>query len=102
MAGVLTIMTATLTIPKVITGSIDKVVELDTSSELTVQSAIQEALKHIPEESRKKFIDSQGNPREFLNCYLNGMNVQHKTGMTTVVKANDQLNVIPAIAGGCL
>ena len=94
--------TATIVIPQTMTGNEEKVVELDVSNEMTCKEAIMMALEQVPKEKRAKLLDSHDEPMQFINCYINGVNIGHNTqGLATVVKTNDELRILSAIKGGC-
>ncbi|HRY29432.1 MAG TPA: MoaD/ThiS family protein [Elusimicrobiota bacterium] len=49
---------------------------------------------------REKIIDETGQVRRFINVTLNGEDIKLKDGVKTPVSENDELRVVPAIAGG--
>jgi molybdopterin converting factor small subunit len=45
-------------------------------------------------------MDPQGNLRRFVNFYVNGEDVRFLEDKKTALKANDEVSIVPAIAGG--
>jgi molybdopterin synthase sulfur carrier subunit len=48
----------------------------------------------------KPLIDEEGNPRRFVNLYLNGEDIRFLKGKDTELKDGDEVSIVPAIAGG--
>lgn len=44
--------------------------------------------------------DETGEPRRFINLYVNGEDVRFLQGLETGLSAGDELSIIPAVAGG--
>lgn len=49
---------------------------------------------------KDRLVDPQGNLRRFVNFYVNGEDVRFLEDKKTALKANDEVSIIPAIAGG--
>ena len=49
---------------------------------------------------KEKLCDEQGQVRRFVNLYLNGDDIRFLQNLETAVKDNDELSIVPAIAGG--
>jgi len=49
---------------------------------------------------KERICESDGKLRRFVNIYLNDEDIRFKENMETVLKENDELSIIPAIAGG--
>jgi len=47
-----------------------------------------------------RLVDENGKIRRFVNIYLNEEDIRFLQGETTVLKAGDQVSIVPAIAGG--
>lgn len=47
-----------------------------------------------------RLLDEQGNLRRFVNLYVNGEDIRFLQGKETVLKAGDEVSIVPAIAGG--
>lgn len=48
----------------------------------------------------KPLLDENGQPRRFVNLYLNGEDVRFLQNTDTGLKEGDELSIVPAIAGG--
>lgn len=51
-------------------------------------------------EVRKRLYDDNGNLRRFINIYINEEDIRFLDGQETEVNENDEVSIIPAIAGG--
>jgi molybdopterin synthase sulfur carrier subunit len=49
---------------------------------------------------KERVYDDAGNLRRFINIYVNEEDIRFLEGENTVLKDNDDISVIPAIAGG--
>lgn len=49
---------------------------------------------------KDRICDESGKIRRFINFYVNDEDVRFLKGDATVLKDNDQVSIIPAIAGG--
>ncbi|MDX6766079.1 MAG: ubiquitin-like small modifier protein 1 [Candidatus Methylacidiphilales bacterium] len=47
-----------------------------------------------------RLLDANGQIRRFVNIYVNGEDVRFLEDQSTPVKSNDELSIVPAIAGG--
>jgi len=47
-----------------------------------------------------KIIDDEGNVKRFINIFVNDNEIRTLQGLATPVKANDQISIVPAMAGG--
>ncbi|OGW17317.1 MAG: molybdopterin synthase sulfur carrier subunit [Nitrospinae bacterium RIFCSPLOWO2_12_FULL_45_22] len=57
-------------------------------------------LEHQFPEVRKRLYDDNGNLRRFINIYINEEDIRFLNGPDTEVNDNDEISIIPAIAGG--
>lgn len=48
----------------------------------------------------ERLMDAEGNLRRFVNIYVNGEDVRFLEDKATAVKDNDEISIVPAIAGG--
>ena len=48
----------------------------------------------------ERLLDANGEVRRFVNIYLNGEDVRFLDNQNTAVKTNDEISIVPAIAGG--
>jgi len=49
---------------------------------------------------RERLLDDAGEIRRFVNIYVNGDDVRFIDGLNTAIKANDEVSIVPAVAGG--
>ncbi len=49
---------------------------------------------------KERICESDGRLRRFVNLYLNDEDIRFKKNMDTELKDNDEISIIPAIAGG--
>ena len=49
---------------------------------------------------RERIFDETGRVRRFVNVYLNDEDIRFLDDQGTVVRAGDELSIVPAIAGG--
>ncbi|WP_038249578.1 ubiquitin-like small modifier protein 1 [Ghiorsea bivora] len=50
---------------------------------------------------KERLCDDNGEIRRFVNVYLNDEDVRFLDGRNTALKDNDEVSIVPAIAGGC-
>ena len=87
-------------VPSVVQGSMSAPrSRLDVSGARTVCEVI-ERLEHEVPGIREKLLDPDGGGRRFLNVFLNGEDVRFLSGLATPVGTNDELVILPAVAGG--
>jgi len=49
---------------------------------------------------RERLYDGSGQLRQFINIYLNDSDIRFGQGLDTPVRDNDDLSIVPAVAGG--
>jgi molybdopterin synthase sulfur carrier subunit len=49
---------------------------------------------------KSRLCDEQGNPRRFLNLYVNSEDIRFLEGTETPLKDGDEVSIVPAVAGG--
>lgn len=49
---------------------------------------------------KERICDENGDPRRFINIYINEEDIRFLEGANTAVKDGDEISIIPAIAGG--
>ena len=49
---------------------------------------------------KERLCDEAGDLRRFVNVYVNGEDVRFLAGMSTALKAGDEVSIVPAVAGG--
>ena len=91
------VMTETATLQIVMAGKkIEKTLMVDPLM------TIEQALDNVEEYKalRTKLFDSKDDPQKYLSIMLNGKSIDYSNGMSTVIKANDSLNILPKVSGG--
>jgi molybdopterin synthase sulfur carrier subunit len=63
-------------------------------------SEVIEALEASYPGLKERLCDESGGLRRFVNVYVNGEDVRFLSGLTTPVKAGDEVSIVPAVAGG--
>ena len=49
---------------------------------------------------KKSLCDDQGEPRRFLNFYVNSEDIRFLEGTNTILNDKDEVSIVPAVAGG--
>jgi Molybdopterin converting factor, small subunit len=49
---------------------------------------------------KDRLLDEKGELRQFVNVYLNDEDVRLGSGLKAKVSANDEISIVPAVAGG--
>lgn len=49
---------------------------------------------------KQRLCDEKGQPRRFLNFYVNSEDIRFLEGINTPLKDGDQVSIVPAVAGG--
>jgi len=49
---------------------------------------------------RERILDEAGQIRRFVNVYVNGEDVRFLDNVNTKLGANDEVSIVPAVAGG--
>ena len=92
---------ATLTIPSTLS-RVDGGVKVEVT--LDKQSTVSSILQQVQDEGiRQRLFDASGDPRGFLNVFLNGKNMAHVDGEDLVKAGADsstEVYVLPIVAGG--
>ena len=48
----------------------------------------------------ERLVEEQGEPRRFINIYVNQEDIRFLQGTGTALKDGDEVSIVPAIAGG--
>ena len=72
------------------------VVEAEGSTVASIIESIESQFPGI----KSRLLDETGALRRFVNIYVNGEDVRFLQGLGTAVNENDELSIVPAIAGG--
>jgi molybdopterin synthase sulfur carrier subunit len=65
----------------------------------TVSEAL-DALEHRYPGFRERLYDREGQLRQFVNIYRNDEDIRFGQGLSTPLTDNDDLSIVPAVAGG--
>lgn len=49
---------------------------------------------------KDRLCDESGELRRFVNVYINGEDVRFQQGLATVLSGNEEVSIVPAVAGG--
>ncbi|MCH8162143.1 MAG: MoaD/ThiS family protein, partial [Chloroflexi bacterium] len=49
----------------------------------------------------ERICDETGELRRFVNVYVDGEDVRFMSGLATELKADTEVSIVPAVAGGC-
>ena len=49
---------------------------------------------------KERMCDDDGSLRHFVNIYVNGEDVRFLNGLETEINTGDEVNIVPAVAGG--
>ncbi|MGH1395627.1 MAG: MoaD/ThiS family protein [Trichormus sp.] len=49
---------------------------------------------------KSRLCDDNGQPRRFLNLYVNSEDIRFLEGIATPLKDGDEVSIVPAVAGG--
>jgi sulfur-carrier protein len=49
---------------------------------------------------KSRLLDDEGEPRQFVNIYLNDEDIRLGDGLRSSVKESDEISIVPAVAGG--
>lgn len=49
---------------------------------------------------KSRLCDESGQPRRFLNFYVNEEDIRFLEGTSTAIKDGDEVSIVPAVAGG--
>lgn len=66
-------------------------------------SSIAELLESLEQNCpgiKSRLCDEQGQPRRFLNLYVNSEDIRFLEGTETPLKEGDEVSIVPAVAGG--
>ena len=59
-----------------------------------------ESLENACPGIKDRLCDDQGNPRRFLNFYVNSEDIRFLDNLNTDLKDGDEVSIVPAVAGG--
>ena len=86
------------TIPSVLNaGGGEKKTELEAS---TLKESFEKISEIMGDDFKRKVLESDGSPRSLINIYINGKNAAFDGGLDTPLNENDEVYILPAVAGG--
>ena len=86
------------TIPSVLNaGGGEKKTELEAS---TLKESFEKISEIMGDDFKRKVLEADGSPRSLINIYINGKNAKFSSGLDTVLNDGDEINILPAVAGG--
>ena len=91
-------MSATVKIPTPLRKLTNNETSVDADG--TTVGQIVESLESAYPGMRERLIDDNGDLRHFVNIYLNGEDIRYIDGLKSSVSDNDELSIVPAVAGG--
>ena len=93
-------MSATVKIPTPLRKLTNNETSVDADG--TTVRQIVESLESTYPGMRERLIDDNGDLRHFVNIYLNGEDIRYIDGLKSSVSDNDELSIVPAVAGGLI
>ena len=88
----------TFTIPSVLNGGGgEKKIGVDAN---TLSDAFTKISETMGDDFKRRVLNSDGTPRSLINIYINGKNAKFSSGLDTELKENDEIYILPAVAGG--
>tara|TARA_B100001146_G_C15950440_1_gene335326 strand:- start:90 stop:371 length:282 start_codon:yes stop_codon:yes gene_type:complete len=93
-------MSATVKIPTPLRKLTNNKTSVDADG--TTVGQIVESLESAYPGMRERLIDDNGDLRHFVNIYLNGEDIRYIDGLKSSVSDNDELSIVPAVAGGLI
>ena len=91
-------MTITFRIPSVLNaGAGEKKIDISAN---TLQDAFTKVSSEMGDDFKRRVLNSDGTPRSLINIYINGKNAKFSSGLDTELKDGDEINILPAVAGG--
>ncbi|HMO37154.1 MAG TPA: MoaD/ThiS family protein [Gemmatales bacterium] len=70
-----------------------------TAAGATVQAVLADVIGQFPA-LKDRLFDEAGQPRRFINLFVNDEDIRFLDGLETAVQEGDSLAIIPAVAGG--
>ena len=66
----------------------------------SVSGALKSLSEQYGEDFKDKLYDQSGNPRRFINIYVNGRDYRFLKKLDTELNTDDEVSLIPAVSGG--
>ena len=88
----------TFAIPSVLNGGAgEKKLEISVN---TLQDAFIKISETMGDDFKRRVLNEDNTPRSLINIYINGKNAKFSSGLDTELKDGDEVNILPAVAGG--
>ena len=78
-------------------GSGEKKIVVDAN---TLSDAFTKISETMGDDFKRRVLNSDGTPRSLINIYINGKNAKFSSGLDTELNENDEIYILPAVAGG--
>ena len=75
----------------------DKEAEVGAS---TLRQALSKLAAKYGESFKERIYDEKGNPRRFVNIYVNGKDIRFLHRLDTTLNHGDNVSIMPAVSGG--
>jgi len=72
----------------------------EVSADGATVAALVEDLERNHPGLKERICDEGGKVRRFVNIFVNGDDIRFLNNLETVIKAGDEVSIVPAIAGG--
>jgi adenylyltransferase/sulfurtransferase len=66
----------------------------------TLSDAFTKISEAMGDDFKRRVLNSDGTPRSLINIYINGKNAKFSSGLDTELKDDDEVYILPAVAGG--
>ena len=93
-------MTINIIVPTPLRPGMDNQDEVTVEFEGSVSELLQQLVESYPK-VKPYVYDDNNELRKFINLYVNGIDIRDLEAAQTVLKAGDELSIVPSIAGGC-
>ena len=91
-------MSKKLLIPTPLRPFVNQKEEVEISAN-TVDAALKDLALNFPK-IKQHLYDKDDNLRKFINIYVNDSDIRDLDGVNTMLSENDEISLVPAIAGG--
>ena len=75
----------------------DKEVEVKSSN---FRQVLNQLTVKYGESFKERICDETGNPKRFINIYVNGKDIRFLNRLDTTIKNGDTISIMPAVSGG--
>jgi len=75
-------------------------ISLEFPEHVTVKNLIEVLSKNFGERFNSEVLDDNGLPKKTIKIFVNGRDIEFLDGLSTILKDEDEVALIPPIAGG--